>query len=263
MARPKNDRVGECFITKEELGGYKIIIVEYNNYNDVVVEFQDEYKAKKRDTYQHCKQGVIANPYHPSVFGVGFVGEGNYLASVNNEITKHYNYWYFILQRGCDENFKEKHPSYKDVTVNKEIYDFQKFGEWLDNNWYEVEGERMHIDKDILIKGNKEYRFDRMILVPQRINTLFVKNDSRRGKYPIGVYYNKECNKFQASCRILNNSGKQIKKNLGLYNTPEETFQAYKIFKEQYIKEVADEYKNLIPQDLYEAMYRWKVEITD
>ena len=34
-----------------------------------------------------------------------------------------------------------------------------------------------------------------------------------------------------------------------------------KEFKENYIKEVANEYKDKIQQKLYEAMYRYKVEI--
>ena len=50
---------------------------------------------------------------------------------------------------------------------------------------------------------------------------------------------------------------------IGTFNTPEEAFYAYKQFKENYIKEVADEYKDRIPQMLYEAMYRYEVEITD
>ena len=40
-------------------------------------------------------------------------------------------------------------------------------------------------------------------------------------------------------------------------------FYAYKKFKENFIKEVAKEYKEQIPQNLYEAMYDYKVEITD
>ena len=50
---------------------------------------------------------------------------------------------------------------------------------------------------------------------------------------------------------------------LGHYNTPEEAFQAYKQFKENYIKQVADEYKELIPEKLYNAMYEYEVEIED
>ena len=37
----------------------------------------------------------------------------------------------------------------------------------------------------------------------------------------------------------------------------------YKQFKENYIKQVADEYKDLIPEKLYNAMYEYEVEIED
>ena len=62
---------------------------------------------------------------------------------------------------------------------------------------------------------------------------------------------------------MLNNNGKRIRHKIGRFDTPEEAFYAYKQFKENYIKEVADEYKDSIPQKLYEAMYRYEVEIDD
>lgn len=50
---------------------------------------------------------------------------------------------------------------------------------------------------------------------------------------------------------------------VGVYGTPEQAFQAYKKFKESYIKQVADEYKDKIPEKLYEALYKYEVEIDD
>jgi len=50
---------------------------------------------------------------------------------------------------------------------------------------------------------------------------------------------------------------------LGLFDTPKEAFQAYKTAKEKYIKEVADKWKDQITEQAYQAMYRYKVEITD
>ena len=58
-------------------------------------------------------------------------------------------------------------------------------------------------------------------------------------------------------------NGKSMKKSLGLYNTIEDAFNAYKQFKEANIKQIADEYKDKIPDKLYKAMYDYKVEITD
>ena len=40
-------------------------------------------------------------------------------------------------------------------------------------------------------------------------------------------------------------------------------FKQYKIMKETYIKQIADEYKELIPNILYNALYKYEVEITD
>ena len=51
--------------------------------------------------------------------------------------------------------------------------------------------------------------------------------------------------------------------NLGYYDTPQKAFEVYKKFKEKYIKEVADYYKDKIPEKLYDGMYSYKVEIDD
>ena len=47
----KNNRVGERFRNRDDLGGYEFIIVEYNNVNDLWVEFQDEHKSRVHTTY--------------------------------------------------------------------------------------------------------------------------------------------------------------------------------------------------------------------
>ena len=159
-------------------------------------------------------------------------------------------------------NIKLKKPTYKNVTVDKDFYCFQDYGAWREDNYYEVKDERMCLDKDILIKGNNIYSPDTCIFVPERINTLFIKSDAIRGDCPIGVTYRKDTNKYVAQCSIKTKEGSKNKR-LGSYNTPEEAFKAYKEFKEEYIKQVADEYKYYIPKELYEAMYRWEVEITD
>ena len=58
---------------------------------------------------------------------------------------------------------------------------------------------------------------------------------------------------------------KTKQKFLGYFpiNKPFQAFTCYKAFKEKYIKQVADEYKDIIPQKLYEALYKYEVEIND
>lgn len=50
---------------------------------------------------------------------------------------------------------------------------------------------------------------------------------------------------------------------LGVFNTIEEAFQAYKEAKEEYIKEVAYKYKEIITKQVYQAMINYKVERDD
>lgn len=131
-------------------------------------------------------------------------------------------------------------------------------------NYYNFDKERLELDKDILHKGNKIYNPIDCIFAPKTINTLFIQHKNKRNNLPIGVCLTKQSTKFQSKCMVRDYNKKRNKKvYLGLYNTPEEAFNAYKQFKEKYIKQVADEYKDKIPKKLYDAMYRYEVEITD
>ena len=102
-------------------------------------------------------------------------------------------------------------------------------------------------------------------MVPQRINNLFTKSDKIRGEYPVGVSYKKTSGKLMVRCSIINENEKKERIHLGYFplNRPFQAFYTYKQFKENYIKQVANEYKNLIPQKLYNAMINYEVEIND
>lgn len=258
--KQKQERLEEVNISNE---GYKMKIIKYNRFDDIVIEFQDEYRTKISTTYQNFKKGKIKNPYHKSIFNVGYIGQGKYKPFINGKQTKAYQTWKNMIMRCYDAYYINKRLTYIDCFVCEEWHCFQNFAEWFYKNYYEVPNDRMELDKDILIKGNKIYSSKTCILVPERINILFVKRNIARGNYPIGVSYHEASNKFQVSCGILDKENNKKVIYLGTYNTIEEAFLAYKIFKENYIKQVADEYKDLIPQRLYDAMYKYEVEIND
>ena len=71
--------------------------------------------------------------------------------------------------------------------------------------------------------------------------------------------FHKQRNKFLSNIR-LNNGNKNY---LGLFDTPEKAFQAYKIAKENYLKELAEKYKSQIDPRAYDALMNYQVEITD
>lgn len=247
------DRTGEI---NYNTFGSKMIIKEYRKAIDIDVYFPEYDYVKEHVGYNHFIKGYIACPYEKTIFNIGYTGEGKYKVTINGKNTKHYNLWNAMLKRCYSSKFTQQHPTYKECEVCPEWHNFQAFAEWVDRNYYEIEGERMALDKDILCKGNKIYSPNTCMFVPQRINTLFIKCDNSRGDLPVGVFrVNK---KYNARCNI---NGKR--KHLGYYNTPEEAFEVYKNFKEKEIKKVAEEYKNVIPQKLYNAMVTYQVDIDD
>ena len=243
--------------------GSEMVIIEYKNAHDIDVYFPEYDWIFKGAKYNAFKRGKIKCPYEKTVYGVGYIGEGEYKVLENGKHTKCYNTWYHMLRRCYDEKFHERQPTYKDCKVCDEWYNFQNFGEWFDNNYYEIKGEKMHLDKDILVKHNKIYSPDTCIYVPQTINSLFVKRDGKRGESAIGTHHNKN-DRYQVNCCLINpETGKSKGEYLGCYDTQEKAFEVYKYYKEKNIKEVADYYFGKIPNKLYDTLYNYEVEIDD
>jgi len=188
------------------------------------------------------------------VFGVGYNSGGIYETTNNRKHSKIFSLWQLMMQRCYSEKYHIRRPTYIECYVCEEWKDYQKFAEWCSVNY--VEG--WHLDKDIILKGNKMYSPNTCAFVPKEINLLFLRRQARRGKYPIGVCWDKQMLKFRSIYKI---KGKH--KTIGLFNTPELAFNAYKLAKEKLIKEVADEYKDRIINEIYYSMHSYKVEITD
>lgn len=178
----------------------------------------------------------------------------------DGNLKQSYKIWCNVLKRSYDEKYKIEHPTYLDVCCCEEWKLYSNFEIWYNNNYYELGDEQMSIDKDILFKGNKIYSAETCIFAPQRINALFTKNNANRN-YLLGVYKVEKYNKFSSKV-----SKGECSEFLGYFNTEEEAFNSYKMSKENYIKEVADEYKSKypnFPQKLYDALYSYQVERTD
>ena len=255
----RRDRTGEIGYNNF---GSKMIITRYENARDLDVYFPEYDWTFKQVYYSNFKKGKIKCPYEPRYFGVGYLGEGKYKIVENGKHNKYYYIWRNMLQRCYDIKFHERYPTYKDCEVEDYFLNFQNMCKWLDENYYEIEGETMCLDKDILHKGNKIYSRDTCIFVPNRINTLFVKRDNDRGNSPIGVYPVPSGN-YQVHAHNKD-GGRDY---LGTYPTKEEAFRVYKENKEKVIKEVIDSYEGKIPEPFYsklrKTMYNYKVEIDD
>lgn len=259
MSRKTTDRTGEKRLNNF---GSEMVIVDYRGCMDVDVYFPEYDWVYKSVTYQKFKDGGVKCPYERSVYGVGYFGNGEYKAWENGKNTRIYNTWYDMLKRCYDKEYHKKQPTYKNCTVCDEWLNFQNFARWYEENYYEIEGEVMCLDKDILFKGNKIYSPETCVIVPQAINKLFTKRQNDRGDSAIGT--SPVDGKYMVRCHMINpKTGKSKRKYLGLFDTQEKAFKIYKYYKEKNIKMVADYFREQIPDKLYDALYNYEVEIDD
>ena len=232
----------------------KFSITEYITNENVMVEFLDT-KYTVRTTLQSIKRGNVKDRFLPKIFDEGYVGDS--ITKINGVKLREYLIWYSMLRRCYDEKVLIKQPTYNGCSVSKYFKSYSNFKIWCTNQ-VGFENIDWHLDKDILVKGNKVYSEDTCVFVPQEINNIFIKNNAKRGEYPIGVSYHKGMDKL---CVVLNKFNNPH--YLGYYQCVEEAFLVYKRAKETYIKEVAEKWKDQIDIKVYNAMMNYEVEIND
>ena len=199
------------------------------------------------------RSGQIKDKTAPTTYAIGVIGDGVDFPRHKKE----YTIWSSMLCRCYNLGYLEGKSTYKDCEVSENFKYFPYFKEWC-NKQAGFGNKDWHLDKDILMKGNKVYSEDTCCFVPSEINVLFTKRQNRRGEHHIGVNYIKRLQKFQASVNVYGN-----RVYIGVYNTSEEAFYAYKEAKETHIKEVANKWKDQIDVKVYNALMNYKVEIDD
>ncbi len=246
-------RLGE---TRLNNYGSRMIVDEYNNSADIWVRFDNGNMVNC--TWQSFVNGTVKDVYAKTLFGVGYIGEGKYRTSTNGALTPQYINWASMIARCYSKKWQEKIETYIGCSVAEEWHNFQNFAKFYDENYYSIDGERVELDKDILVKGNRVYSPETCVFVPKRINTILLSRKKSRGDLPIGVRINKTKKKYET---LVNSPKGRI--YIGVYDTPEEAFENYKIHKEAIIKSVADEYKDVIPEKVYNTLMSYSVKIDD
>ncbi len=135
-----------------------------------------------------------------------------------------YASWARMIERCYSLKYKEKQPTYCDVSTSSEWLSFMAFRKWwVDNN---VTG--WQLDKDLLSVGNRTYSEETCIFVPQWLNLFLCDSNAKRGQYPIGVSEDKENQLYRACCSNPL-TGKMVK--IGRYPTVSEANTAYVEYK--------------------------------
>lgn len=243
----RTDRAGEILTNCE---GYSFKIVEYRSCKSCDVQFENGTIIKNRE-YTDLLKGAVKNPYHKSVLGVGYYGVGIYKAKINDKHTDSYLSWRSMLSRCYDEKYQEKQLTYIGCTVAEEWQNFQNFAKWREEN-YKSHMEKWELDKDILCKDCKTYSPETCCFVPKYINRLFSGTTVSKITPSVGV--RKDYNKFNVRVTV---DGKRI--SIAGFDTEEEASKVYKTYKETEIKRVAEEWKDKIAENVYQALINYKI----
>lgn len=165
------------------------------------------------------------------IYGVG-INDANYKVRPNNHICPFYSIWYGMIKRCYSQVALKNNTAYKNCSVCDEWLTFSNFKAWMiKQDW-----KGKHLDKDIINIGNKVYSHENCCFVTVAINNLILTNPKTRGKYAIGVHFDKRRGKYQASIKV---NGKNT--NIGRYNTESEAAKAYKDAKKNILIAAAKE----------------------
>ena len=170
-------KVGDVFKTNK---GGDCIVVDYINYDNIIVEFCDKHKYTTKVRGCELKRGSIKNPYAPLLFGIGYYGVGKHKSkegptSEGFASLPAYSAWTNMLSRCYDKNYRDRRL-YENSYVDEDWHCFQTFADWYyDKTKIATWEGRKCLDKDILGDG-KLYSETNCCIVPAAINRVIAVN---------------------------------------------------------------------------------------
>ena len=242
----ENKKKYEGMILKSKnFGDFKI--VNYVSSTYVEIEFILS-KFKHHGTLRNLLKGEVKDFTQPTLFGVGIVDKQD----IDKKV---YKIWQSMLERCYSKKYKSKYPTYENCIASEYFKYYSHFEKWC----YQQVGfdnEGWHLDKDLLIKGNKVYSEDTCVFLPKEINLIFGKKTKTRS-YKTGVRFDKRYGKY--SVRIHTHKGRVC---FGGYTTESEAYNKYVEEKERHIKFMANQFKGLIDNRAYYTLMNYKVDNT-
>lgn len=264
--RPDNkftSRVGYKFTTNS---GWNGEVIEWKDAFNVKVKWQDGSESVA--SWSDVVGGNIKPLFQPSVCGVGYVGEGRFVPRSYKKLSQGeeyapdmaYSYWMRMITR-CYSEKEQSKPScraYIGCTVSKEWHNFQNFAEWCVANQYcgklDHKGNLWHLDKDILMEGNRVYQPECCTFVPNVINSFFITTEIGNTGY-LGVNYIKPATKGSKDGYIARcGDSEGERKYLGYYDTPKLAYQSYREAKMEAAKELADKLEGKVDDRVITAL---------
>lgn len=234
--------------------GDKFTIVKMNLPNYATIEFNDKTKYTYIVSLERILLGAVVNPYSRNVYGKGYIGVGVHAAVyTNGRQSTTYTKWSAMLKRCYSDVSRHEYRGYIDCEVCDEWLNYQVFAQWCHDTGYLLLG--YHLDKDLLVRGNKMYSPETCCMLPGEINSVLIESrpptikSEPRGitKRQNGQYY----------VRTTENSTSTPR---GTYDTLQEAMDVYRKITEVKIKTLALKYRYKISKQAYTALLNWQIK---
>lgn len=122
--------------------------------------------------------------------------------------------WTNMINRVYAESYRSRFPAYVGCYVCDDWLTFSKFKAWMEKQDWEGK----HLDKDLLVPGNKVYSPETCVFVSRHVNNFISSNAFKDHGLPMGVYLNR------SGTYVAQASG-----YLGSFHTADEAHNAYAI----------------------------------
>lgn len=132
----------------------------------------------------------------------------------------YYQAWQSMITRCYSAKYQERWTTYAGCTVSDEWLTFSNFKSWMEKQDWQGK----HLDKDLLLEGNKIYSAETCVFVTPLVNTFVNDQGLKRGEWLIGADYHKASGKFRARCH---NPYTKKEGHLGLFTCEQEAHEAW------------------------------------
>lgn len=241
----------------EMKNGGIVEVKEYNSSTNIVVEFLDTgYRTAARSS--HLSQGLVRDPYIKNENGFYMGDKYHSRLEIDGTMKKSglstpINLWRGIEGRVYTINESGNNRTYIEngVTVDERFKSYEFFYEWMKEQPNTCRG-GWHLDKDLL--SGTIYSPETCVFLPPEINIAMQYRDTRKrdSGMPVGV----RKSGVSYTARLRKNDKER---HLGSFPTPEAAYEAYCNAKEEWVRELAQDWKEELPESVYESLMVWKI----
>lgn len=160
---------------------------------------------------------------NPTIFGVG-INDADYMVSPRTGAKRiqcpFYSRWRDMLMRCYSEKYQIKRPTYAGCAVCNEWLTFSNFKKWMQSqNW-----KGLHLDKDILIDGNKTYSPEACAFVSLETNNFLLDMKKWTDTGLVGANKTSNGKRLRGRCR---NPFTGKSEHLGTFDCPVDAHNAW------------------------------------